>query len=940
MADVTTTQAGGAQPTQDHNTSPGGTGTVPATTTTAPVNNTPIAPQETALMQQARARNEAMLAAQNGGVLNTQAGKTTIGDLYANGVRDKNAIGSFQNNGDQGTGGTSMTETGTGTTAKQDNIQNPMPLGQQQAIDLQRQQQTNQTQQPQQTQAQQQYASQQVSQSQRDSDMIFASEIRTAANEFGNKLDAFTGSFKNDMGEFLNNQTNSYSALVDQMSQFMQAQTGEIKALSDRQIATWDNLSKTFDVEKNAAIAETNQNAKTMTDFARLDEQMALKQNQLAQAQTAAQYADQIAVAQENQSRYLGFLAGKFDAAGMANSSAGVQLLGKYLAAGQAQINSLQRDADTAQQMYIAKGTDIINSFAKQAFQIEAQRQQDTRKLRQDANDRIMQIESNKFATEEKKLMDIYSITKDYNSMVMDAKSKAFSEIMQVKDQHLKEAQFAQTVIQDTIKNQQWEQSFKQGVFESDRTYGLQERQENRALDSQRTSETGNLWINGQDTGKRALPGLTYDKQIEQWNKTFKQGQYEFEKNYDLNSAQFDLQRQRFASEEDQKKFERDKAYAESTGDFSGMSKYKGEQSNTGGTQIQIENSKYTPTLQNDGSVRFNVETNNSGKVLNGRTQCGEFTNDCIGSKVFGDSIDQKRKQITTQIPTPGAAFVQSTGNQYGHVGMVENAYAFDSQGRPTKMDIVDSNYKSKGVIDHATISISYDASGNPTYTRSGKNVQIEGFTDSFTKQGQQKQVQQSTDAIKNWASRVQKTGSFDGVPPAMKTAVNNYLQSQPQGQSTPTFKNADDAKTWGYANRMTQAAEQLNAFDENGAKGVGSWWEMSKSALPLPNGMKGAALQLQDQAKRNFINAVLRRESGAAISPEEFKNAEEQYFPQPGDDAATVDAKRMNRIQATQDFYAESGQKPPMLHVKDKNGQDGIIPAYEFTPALYTKVQ
>ena len=35
-------------------------------------------------MQQARARNEAMLAAQNGGVLNTQAGKTTIGDQSLN----------------------------------------------------------------------------------------------------------------------------------------------------------------------------------------------------------------------------------------------------------------------------------------------------------------------------------------------------------------------------------------------------------------------------------------------------------------------------------------------------------------------------------------------------------------------------------------------------------------------------------------------------------------------------------------------------------------------------------------------------------------------------------------------------------------------------------------------------------------------------------------
>ena len=142
MADVTTTQAGGAQPTQDHNVAPGTPGTIPATSSQQPAQSTPVLPQENAVMQQARARNEAMLAAQNGGVLNTQAGKTTIGDLYAQGVRDKNAMGSFQNNGDQGTGGTSMTETGTGTTAKPENIQNPMPLGQQQAIDLQKQQQT------------------------------------------------------------------------------------------------------------------------------------------------------------------------------------------------------------------------------------------------------------------------------------------------------------------------------------------------------------------------------------------------------------------------------------------------------------------------------------------------------------------------------------------------------------------------------------------------------------------------------------------------------------------------------------------------------------------------------------------------------------------------------------------------------------------------------
>jgi len=36
------------------------------------------------------------------------------------------------------------------------------------------------------------------------------------------------------------------------------------------------------------------------------------------------------------------------------------------------------------------------------------------------------------------------------------------------------------------------------------------------------------------------------------------------------------------------------------------------------------------------------------------------------------------------------------------------------------------------------------------------------------------------------------------------------------------------------------------------------------------------------EQAKKNFVNAVLRLESGAVISPSEFTNADKQYFPQP----------------------------------------------------------
>ena len=50
------------------------------------------------------------------------------------------------------------------------------------------------------------------------------------------------------------------------------------------------------------------------------------------------------------------------------------------------------------------------------------------------------------------------------------------------------------------------------------------------------------------------------------------------------------------------------------------------------------------------------------------------------------------------------------------------------------------------------------------------------------------------------------------------------------------------------------------------------------------------------EQAQRDFINAVLRRESGAVIGEPEFENARLQYFPQPGDTPEVVKQKQKNR--------------------------------------------
>lgn len=53
---------------------------------------------------------------------------------------------------------------------------------------------------------------------------------------------------------------------------------------------------------------------------------------------------------------------------------------------------------------------------------------------------------------------------------------------------------------------------------------------------------------------------------------------------------------------------------------------------------------------------------------------------------------------------------------------------------------------------------------------------------------------------------------------------------------------------------------------------------------------------QQVDQAQRDFINATLRRESGAVISPQEFTNARKQYFVMPGDSPQVIAQKARNR--------------------------------------------
>jgi hypothetical protein len=79
-------------------------------------------------------------------------------------------------------------------------------------------------------------------------------------------------------------------------------------------------------------------------------------------------------------------------------------------------------------------------------------------------------------------------------------------------------------------------------------------------------------------------------------------------------------------------------------------------------------------------------------------------------------------------------------------------------------------------------------------------------------------------------------------------------------------------------------------------------------NVLPSIAGGPSAEQQQNDQARRDFVSAVLRKESGAAISAQEYINEEKKYFPQLGDSDAVIKQKQESRLKAIEGLKAQAG--------------------------------
>ena len=102
---------------------------------------------------------------------------------------------------------------------------------------------------------------------------------------------------------------------------------------------------------------------------------------------------------------------------------------------------------------------------------------------------------------------------------------------------------------------------------------------------------------------------------------------------------------------------------------------------------------------------------------------------------------------------------------------------------------------------------------------------------------------------------------------------------------------------------------------------------------LPYGSALQSDVVQQQEQAERNFINATLRKESGAAIADSEYASAQKQYLPQPGDTAATLEQKRQNRVAALRGIAASSGNVKALQPAINKVTQKSSTPASNTAP-------
>ena len=163
------------------------------------------------------------------------------------------------------------------------------------------------------------------------------------------------------------------------------------------------------------------------------------------------------------------------------------------------------------------------------------------------------------------------------------------------------------------------------------------------------------------------------------------------------------------------------------------------------------------------------------------------------------------------------------------------------------------------------------------------------------------------------------KNGRLMAVPAT--DANGNPIAANGTGANGQKPLSEAQSNAYLFGTRMNAQNKILSDFESKGISGsLGQKW---LGGGKLTNALSGSENQQYQASKDNWILAVLRKESGAAIGKEEYEKADRTYFPQVGDSPAVIKQKQQARLEAERGVMAAVPQ-----------GFQGNYPAASAPPA------
>lgn len=506
-------------------------------------------------------------------------------------------------------------------------------------------------------------------------------ERASTATDFADQV--FTGS---SVEQFKGTSLNSYDAIMADIEALTMAGINQDNGFWAEYMDNMKRRSALVEAERDAAIARAEETGKVLLSKAEAQKEASLKANELAAKRDLARRDDTIEIQRDNLSRYQGFLQAKFEAAGMADSSAGLQLIGKYQAAADMQLRYAVEDRSDAQAMYLSRSEQIMSNYFDQAYEIEFGVADQKRESFFAAEKSLLEIDSNVLQATDTKQKNTLSALKELANAKMSAEQTKRAEIMQLQQMALEESKFEHQKIQDQIKSEQWEKQFGFSAYTFEKSYGLDVKKFEE--DTRRFGL--NYAMQAQD---QAFRHADADRRYElDYTKFLTDDAYReraFAQNVEQWEQEFQLTKDKFVSQENQRAVEN--LFAMATGDNPSItseeftSRMAVLAPDLLGSMLTRSTSVGNVSYGDESFVDRVSQAEANADIKRAQQgdgyQCVQFARDIIGDLPIGlNTMDDKRRILlntpnTVDFPTPGAVFLENIGS-VGHVGVVTSVDA------------------------------------------------------------------------------------------------------------------------------------------------------------------------------------------------------------------------------------------------------------------------